>query len=229
MDNFKFQVQSLKSQIDYIKLQLSNIENQCSGPIFCNPSEQLINVSIQILNTGIQAFNTGKNEGIVSDNYYEQIKNISSLINTILKEYQSRNMQQQMMQQQMMQQQMMQQQMMQQQQMMKQQQMMQQQIIQQQQMEQQIMLQQIGENMNKEKLKKLNVIIQHPLGLKFNLAPYIGTKIKDLLDKFSVKMGAPKNNFIFVYNGEKLKHDDPRKIEEILQDFAKIVVLDNKK
>ena len=216
MDNFKFQVQSLKSQIDYIKLQLSNIENQCSGSIFCNPSEQLINVSIQILNTGIQAFNTGKNEGIVSDNYYEQIKNISSLINTILKEYQSRNMQQQMMQQQMMQQQMMQQQMMQQQMM-------------QQQMEQQIMLQQIGENMNKEKLKKLNVIFQHPSGLKFNLAPYIGTKIKDLLDKFSVKMGAPKNNFIFVYNGEKLKHDDSRKIEEILQDFAKIVVLDNKK
>ena len=207
MDNFKFQVQSLKSQIDYIKLQLSNIENQCSGPIFCNPSEQLINVSIQILNTGIQAFNTGKNEGIVSDNYYEQIKNISSLINTILKEYQSRNMQQQMMQQQMMQQQMMQQQ----------------------QMEQQIMLQQIGENMNKEKLKKLNVIIQHPSGLKFNLAPYIGTKIKDLLDKFSVKMGAPKNNFIFVYNGEKLKHDDSRKIEEILQECANIVVLDNKK
>ena len=207
MDNFKFQVQSLKSQIDYIKLQLSNIENQCSGPIFCNPSEQLINVSIQILNTGIQAFNTGKNEGIVSDNYYEQIKNISSLINTILKEYQSRNMQQQMMQQQMMQQQM----------------------IQQQQMEQQIMLQQIGENMNKEKLKKLNVIIQHPLGLKFNLAPYIGTKIKDLLDKFSVKMGAPKNNFIFLHNGEKLKLDDSRKIEEILKEGAKIVVLDYKK
>ena len=213
MDNFKFQVQSLKSQIDYIKLQLSNIENQCSGPIFCNPSEQLINVSIQILNTGIQAFNTGKNEGIVSDNYYEQIKNISSLINTILKEYQSRNMQQQMMQQQMMQQQMMQQQMMQQQMM-------------QQQMEQQIMLQQIGENMNKEKLKILNVIFQHQSGLKFNLAPYIGTKIKDLLDKFSVKMGAPKNNFIFVYNGEKLKHDDSRKIEEILQECANIVVFD---
>ena len=198
MDNFKFQVQSLKSQIDYIKLQLSNIENQCSGPIFCNPSEQLINVSIQILNTGIQAFNTGKNEGIVSDNYYEQIKNISSLINTILNEYQSRNMQQQMMQQQMMQQQ----------------------------MEQQIMLQQIGENMNKEKLKKLNVIFRHQSGLKFNLAPYIGTKIKDLLDKFSVKMGAPKNNFIFVYNGEKLKHDDSRKIEEILQECANIVVFD---
>ena len=221
MDNFKFQVQSLKSQIDYIKLQLSNIENQCSGPIFCNPSEQLINVSIQILNTGIQAFNTGKNEGIVSDNYYEQIKNISSLINTILNEYQSRNMQQQMMQQQMMQQQMMQQQMM-------QQQMMQQQMMQQQ-MEQQIMLQQIGENMNKEKLKILNVIFQHQSGLKFNLAPYIGTKIKDLLDKFSVKMGAPKNNFIFWHNGEELKHDDSRKIEEILKEGAKILVLDYKK
>ena len=216
MDNFKFQVQSLKSQIDYIKLQLSNIENQCSGPIFCNPSEQLLNVSIQILNTGIQAFNTGKNEGIVSDNYYEQIKNISSLINTILNEYQSRNMQQQMMQQQMMQQQMMQQQMMQQQMM-------------QQQMEQQIMLQQIGENMNKEKLKKLNVIFRHQSGLKFNLAPYIGTKIKDLLDKFSVKMGAPKNNFIFLCNGWELKHDDSRKIEEILKEGAKIVVLDYKK
>ena len=91
------------------------------------------------------------------------------------------------------------------------------------------MLQQIGENMNKEKLKKLNVIIQHPSGLKFNLAPYIGTKIKDLLDKISEKIGAPKNNFIFLYNGEELKHDDSRKIEEILKDFAKILVLDYKK
>ena len=156
-------------------------------------------MSIQILNIGIQAFNTGKNEGIVSDNYYDQLKNISSLINTILAQQQMNPMMPQqmnpMMQQQMMQEQMMQQQMMQQQ--MMQQQMMQQQMMQQQ-MEQQIMLQQMGENMNMEKPKKLNVIFfQHPSGLKFNLAPNIGTKIKDLLDKFSEKIGAPKNNFIF--------------------------------
>ena len=88
------------------------------------------------------------------------------------------------------------------------------------------MLQQIGENMNKEKLKKLNVIFRHQSGLKFNLAPYIGTKIKDLLDKISEKMGAPKYNFIFLYNGLKLNHDDSRKIEEILRDGANIVVFD---
>ena len=88
------------------------------------------------------------------------------------------------------------------------------------------MLQQIGENMNKEKLKILNVIFQHQSGLKFNLAPYIGTKIKDLLDKFSVKMGAPKNNFIFWHNGEELKHDDSRKMEEILKEGANIVAFD---
>ena len=75
-----------------------------------------------------------------------------------------------------MQQQMMQQQIM-------QQQMMQQQMMQQQQMEQQIMLQQMGENINMEKLKKLNVIFKHQSGLKFNLAPNTGIKIKDLLDK----------------------------------------------
>jgi len=85
MDNFKFQIQSLKSQIDNIKLQLSNIEMQYNNIFGSNPSDQLLNLSIQILNTGVQAFNTGKKEAmLVSDNYYDQLKNISSLINTIL-------------------------------------------------------------------------------------------------------------------------------------------------
>ena len=215
MDNFKFQIQSLKSQIDNIKLQLSNIENQCSGPIFCNPSEQLINVSIQILNTGIQAFNTGKNEGIVSDNYYEQIKNISSLINTILDEYQSKNMQQQMMQQQMMQQQIMQQQMM------------QQQIMQQQMMQQQMMQQQMMKNLNSENQERINVTFVLTSGKRINFTPIKGTKIKDLFDKFLVKVGVPKYRIYFLLNGEKLDFDDSRKIEEKFYDGVRITTVIN--
>ena len=208
MDNFKFQIQSLKSQIDNIKLQISNIEIQYNNMFGSNPSELLLNLSIQILNTGVQAFNTGKNEGIVSDNYYNQLKNISSLIKTILDEYQSKNTQQKMMQE-MIQQQMMQQQMM-------QQQMMQQQMMQQQMMQQQMMQQQMMGQLNFENPEKINVTFVTSLGKKFNFATLKGTRIKVLLDKFSEKVGVPKNKFYFVFNGEKFECDDSRKIEEKL-------------
>ena len=211
MDNFKFQIQTLKSQIDNIKLQLSNIEMKYNNIFGSNPSEQLLNLSIQILNTGVQAFNTGKNGAmLVSDSYYDQLKNISSLINTILDEYQSKNMQQQMMQQQMMQQQIMQQQMM-----------------QQQIMKQQMMQQQMMKNLNSENQERINVTFVLGSGKRINFTSIKGTKIKDLFDKFSVKVGVPKYRIYFLLNGEILDFDDSRKIEEKLYDGVRIITVIN--
>ena len=196
MDNFKFQIQTLKSQIDNIKLQLSNIEMKYNNIFGSNPSEQLLNLSIQILNTGVQAFNTGKNGAmLVSDSYYDQLKNISSLINTILDEYQSKNMQQQMMQQQIMKQQMMQQQMM--------------------------------KNLNSENQERINVTFVLGSGKRINFTSIKGTKIKDLFDKFSVKVGVPKYRIYFLLNGEILDFDDSRKIEEKLYDGVRIITVIN--
>ena len=228
MDNFKFQIQSLKSQIDNIKLQLSNIEMQYNNIFGSNSSEQLLNLSIQILNTGVQAFNTGKNEAmIVSDNYYAQLKNISSLINTIL-DQQKMNpmMQQQILQQQMIQQQMMQQQMM-------QQQMLQQQMLEKEMMKQQEMIQQqqLNEQMNEvlNMDKKIHLIVtfaSRAMDNKYNFSFYKGTRIRDALDKISEKLGVPKNNLGFLFNGKVLERDDSRKIEEKLYDGALITVFE---
>ena len=218
MDNFKFQIQSLKSQIDNIKLQLSNIEMQYNNIFGSNSSEQLLNLSIQILNTGVQAFNTGKNEAmIVSDNYYAQLKNISSLINTILDQQKINPMiQQQMLQQQMMQQQMLQQQMLEKE-MMKQQEMIQQ--------------QQLNEQMNEvlNMDKKIHLIVtfaSRAMDNKYNFSFYKGTRIRDALDKISEKLGVPKNNLSFSFNGKELERDDSRKIEEKLYDGALITVFE---
>ena len=233
MDNFKFQIQSLKSQIDNIKLQLSNIEMQYNNIFGSNSSEQLLNLSIQILNTGVQAFNTGKNEAmIVSDNYYAQLKNISSLINTILDQQKINPMiQQQMLQQQMMQQQMLQQQMMQQQ--MMQQQMLQQQMLEKEMMKQQEMIQQqqLNEQMNEvlNMDKKIHLIVtfaSRAMDNKYNFSFYKGTRIRDALDKISEKLGVPKNNLSFSFNGKELERDDSRKIEEKLYDGALITVFE---
>ena len=217
MDNFKFQIQSLKSQIDNIKLQLSYIEMQYNNIFGSNSSEQLLNLSIQILNTGVQAFNTGKNEAmIVSDNYYAQLKNISSLINTILDQQKINPMiQQQMLQQQMMQQQMLQQQMLEKE-MMKQQEMIQ----------QQRLNEQMNEVLNMD--KKIHLIVtfaSRAMDNKYNFSFYKGTRIRDALDKISEKLGVPKNNLSFSFKGKELEKDDSRKIEEKLYDGALITVL----
>ena len=50
MDNFLFNIQSIKSQIDNFKFQISNIELQYNNMIDANQGEQLLNLSIQILN-----------------------------------------------------------------------------------------------------------------------------------------------------------------------------------
>ena len=200
MDNFLFNIQSIKSQIDNIKLQLSNIELQYNNMNGINQGEQLLNISIQILNTGIQAFNSGQKHTMSSiENYYNQLKNISDLINSILVKYQNIQMiQQQMYQQQMIQPQMMN------------------------------MPRPVPENLdggNFGPKEKMNITFYETTGIKKNFIFDYGTRIKDVLEKFSKRIGIPKFNYTFLFNGNTLNHDDERKIEDELFDCAVITVI----
>ena len=191
MDNFLVNIQSIKSQIDNIKLQLSNIELQYNNMNGINKSEQLLNLSIQILNTGIQTFNLGKNHTMPSiDNYYNQLKNISNIINSLLDEYNNIQMMNQ-------------------------------------QMQQMMMYQQMQPEIfpNPMKTKKMNISFIESSGLRLNFVIDYGTKIKDVLDKFSQRVGIPKFNFYFICNRERLKYDDERKIEDYFIDGTRIAAI----
>ena len=73
--------------------------------------------------------------------------------------------------------------------------------------------------------EKMNISFHESSGLRLNFVIDYGTKIKDVLDKFSEKVGIPKFNFTFLCNGEKLKYDDERKIEDHLIDGIKITAI----
>ena len=211
MDNFEIQLQSIKSQIDNMKLQIANIEMN-----FSFRGDQLLNLSIQMLNTGIQTFNLGKNETMLNDNYYEQLKNISNKINSMIEE--NDNMEQQMMQQQMIQQQEMQQQMM-------QQQIMQQQMMQQI-MQQQMMQQQFEQEEENQMNFPINIIFDvGPNKRKVTIQCDIETRIKESFEKFSNKIGKSKNNFTFWKDDIKLALDDVRKIKDIIYDSREFIVI----
>ena len=112
--DFNIQIQTLKSQIENMKLQIDNISMQNNNMLMMNTpiGGQLINLSMQMLNTGIQAFNTGNNMMINMSiaTYYEQLKNVSEQINSMINEYNMQQQQMIMQQQMMMQQQIMMQQ-----------------------------------------------------------------------------------------------------------------------
>ena len=100
MDNFFINIQSIKSNIDIISTQITNIISQYNNSQF--QVDQLINLGIEMLNTGIYSFNLGKNKSMsYLDNYYIQLKNISEEINNMIKLHEAK-LQQQMMQIQMM-------------------------------------------------------------------------------------------------------------------------------
>ena len=229
-------IQSIKSQIENLKLQIDNIETQNNSSsmnmgmgmgMMDNPSkvgEQLINLSIQMFNVGIQAFNAGKSnfEMIINlDKFHEQLKKVSEKIKKIISDYedsqQQMTMQQQMMQQQMMQQQMMQQQMM-------QQQIMQQQMMQQQMMEQAMMQNQMQELLNEKyfdiKFKKTNGELN-----KINIKG--SKKIKDLLDKYisNVYGQFSYKKLAFIYDGATLDRNDQRKVEERFKNKESYTIL----
>ena len=167
--------------------------------IDANQGEQLLNLSIQILNTGIQAFNTGKNHIILSiDNYYNQLKNISNMINSILDEYNNNQMKIQIMQNQMVQQAMMNQQM--------------------------LLQQQMNLKKEYDNTPKINISFNLNSN-KINIACNVGTKFCDSLTKFEKRMLKSKCDYLFISNGMTLNYDDERKVEE-LSNGADILIID---
>ena len=121
------------------------------------------------------------------DNYYNQLKNISNIINSLLDEYNNIQMMNQ-------------------------------------QMQQMMMYQQMQPEIfpNPMKTKKMNISFIESSGLRLNFVIDYGTKIKDVLDKFSMKIGVPKFNLHFLCNGETLGYDDERKIEDYFIDGVRI-------
>ena len=81
-----FQIQEIKSEMNNMKLQIENIEMQNNnGLIMLNTiGEQLLNLSFQMLNTGLQTFNIGSFLSTNANNFYDQLKEISERINTIM-------------------------------------------------------------------------------------------------------------------------------------------------
>ena len=203
MENFFIQIQTIKSHIDNMSLQITNIISQYNYSQ--SQVDQLINLGIQMLNTGIYSFNLGKSKYTSSlDNYYIQLKNISEQINNIIKSDEM-SLQQQMMQQQIIQQQMM----------LQQQQMMQQQIMQEQMINQLNLDNIVDEGSNKP---KMNITFRFSDSSKLNLICDYGCSIKEVFDLLEKKIGKSKYNFNFSLNGKRLNHNDERIIEKTFHD-----------
>ena len=203
MDNFIFQIQSIKSQIDNMKFQISNIEMQYNNMNMQFQGEQLINLGIQMLNTGLNSFNVGMSKAMSSlDTYFIQLQKISDQIINLINTNQNMIQQQMMQQQQFVQQQMMQQQMM-----------------------QQKMMNQI--NVQNPCLKKMNIVLKviNPY-MHINIQFNYGTKIKEVIEIFSKRIGKPKNDYLFIFNGETLRYNDERKIENVLPDCIVIEAIE---
>ena len=197
MDNFIFQIQSIKSQIDNMKMQISNIEMQYDNMNMQFQGEQLINLGIQMLNTGLNSFNLGMSKAMTSlDGYFTQMKNISQQIINLI------NINENMLQPKMMQQQFMQ---------------------------FPIMNQLNMQNFNEKfKQKKVNIILEldDGSGFKTNSVFNYGTKIKEVIEKFSNRLGKSKYNYKFLFNTDMLDYNDERKIEDVASDYVVLTAVE---
>ena len=197
MDNFNFQIQSIKSQIDNMKLQITNIEMQYNNMNMQFQGEQLINLGIQMLNTGLNSFNLGLGKAMTSlDGYFTQMKNISQQIINLI------NINENMLQPKMMQQQFMQ---------------------------FPIMNQLNMQNPNEKfEQKKMNISLEvgDCTGLKIRSIFDYGTKIKEVIENFSQRIGKSKYNYSFLFNGNTLDYNDERKIEDVLFDCVVLTAVE---
>ena len=198
MDNFIFQIQSIKSQIDNMKMQISYIEMKYDNMNMQFQGEQLINLGIQMLNTGLNSFNLGMSRAMTSlDGYFTQMKNISQQIIDLI------NINENMLQPKMMQQQFMQ---------------------------FPIMNQLNMQNPNEKfEQKKINITLEVKGGgssLTINSVFNYGTKIKEVIENFSQRIGKSKYNYSFLFNGITLDYNDERKIEDVLFDCVVLKVVE---
>ena len=198
MDNFIFQIQSIKSQIDNMKMQISYIEMKYDNMNMQFQGEQLINLGIKMLNTGLNSFNLGMSRAMTSlDGYFTQMKNISQQIINLI------NINENMLQPKMMQQQFMQ---------------------------FPIMNQLNMQNPNEKfEQKKMNITLEVKGGgssLTINSVFNYGTKIKEVIENFSQRIGKSKYNYSFLFNGITLDYNDERKIEDVLFDCVVLTAIE---
>ena len=196
MYNFNIQLQTIKSQIDNMKLQITNIEMQYNNINATFLGEQLMNIGIQMLNTGLNSFTLGKNISMSSlDNYYNQLKIISEQINNNINIYNDSIQQMQ-------------------------------QMLQQNKIMQERMMNQNDFNIQggiKSKMMNLTFETGGFYRKLINIICYYGTKINDVLDMFSNKIGKNKNQFIFIFCTKRLDYDDDREVEQVFTNGDRII------
>ena len=70
--------------------------------------------------------------------------------------------------------------------------------------------------------KKMNISLGLRNGTRLNSVFNYGTKIKEVIENFSQRIGKSKYNYTFLFNGNTLDYNDERKIEDVL--FACVVL-----
>ena len=70
--------------------------------------------------------------------------------------------------------------------------------------------------------KKINISLGLRNGTRLNSVFNYGTKIKEVIENFSQRIGKSKYNYSFLFNGNTLDYNDERKIEDVL--FACVVL-----
>ena len=197
------QIQAIKSQIEYMHLQIDNIQNQNNimdmNMMNNQIGEQLFNLSFQLLNTGMQAFNTGKKiiDVVNADKFYEKLKYISEQINLIT----IQNLVDKM----------------------KHQQQMNKQMIMNPQMDH--YYQMMNSHFDNRPVK--NIRFDDNNGLKIIIRAKYGTKVEEVLKEYKEKISGNDKKFIFLYNALQIKENERRVVEDFFRfgDPSKIQVI----
>ncbi len=74
--------------------------------------------------------------------------------------------------------------------------------------------------------KKMNISLGLRNGPRLNSIFNYGTKIKEVIENFSKRIGKSKYNYIFLFNGNILNYNDERKIEDVLHDYAALTAVE---
>ena len=197
------QIQAIKSQIEYMHLQIDNIQNQNNimdmNMMNNQIGEQLFNLSFQLLNTGMQAFNTGKKiiDVVNADKFYEKLKYISEQINLIT----IQNLMDKM----------------------KHQQQMNKQMIMNPQMDH--YYQMMNSHFDNRPVK--NIRFDDNNGLKIIIRAKYGTKVEEVLKEYKEKISGNDKKFVFLYNALQIKENERRVVEDFFRfgDPSKIQVI----
>ena len=73
--------------------------------------------------------------------------------------------------------------------------------------------------------KKINISLEVN-SLKIHSIFNYGTKIKEVIENFSQRIGKSKYNYIFLFNANMLDYNDERKIEDVLHDYAALTAIE---